>query len=74
MKRNLKTKLRLDRETLAPLQHQELDQINGGVKETGCLSQCTQCPSRPQPFSRPGGDSLSIGGGRVSVGGGGLSR
>jgi hypothetical protein len=64
MKRNLKTKLRLDRETLAPLQSQELDQVNGGVKETGCLSQCTQCPSRP-PISRPQGP-LS----RASLGGG----
>ena len=73
MKRNLKAKLHLHRETLVPLQHAELDQINGGVKETGCLSQCTQCPSRPQgPLSRQGGgDSIS---GALSIGGGGLSR
>lgn len=81
MKRNLKTKLRLDRETLVPLQHEQLDDVNGGVKYTGCLSQCTQCGggggglSLPRPPQRPslGGGGESLGGGGLSLGGG-ISR
>lgn len=66
-KRITKTKLHLSRETLRGLAPAELDLINGGVKDTGCVSQCTQCggntrPTRPQ---QPGGGIDNIlGGGR----------
>lgn len=42
MKKTNSGKLRLDRETLAPLQ---LDNVVGGVREGGCVT-CTQ-PTRP---------------------------
>jgi hypothetical protein len=67
-KRITKAKLHLSRETLRGLAPAELDQINGGVKDTGCLSQCTQCG--PRPTGRPqqpqgGGNPLdTLGGGR----------
>jgi hypothetical protein len=57
-KRITKTKLHLSRESLRDLAPAELDKINGGVKDTGCLSQCTQCPGptgRPRPQGPLGG-------------------
>ena len=63
-----KTKLHLSRETLRGLAPAELDQINGGVKDTGCLSQCTQCPTGgtriTRPTQQPGGGNDPLGGGR----------
>jgi len=64
-----KTKLHLSRETLRGLAPAELDQINGGVKDTGCVSQCTQCPTGGTRITRPqgpgGGNPLDpLGGGR----------
>ncbi len=64
-KRITKTKLHLSRETLRGLAPAELEQINGGVKETGCLSQCTQCTSRPTRPQQPGpGQDPILGGPR----------
>jgi hypothetical protein len=67
-KRITKSKLRLDRETVRGLSPAELDAINGGVRNTGCDSACTQCgggkPTRPhQP---QGGNPLdTLDGGRA---------
>jgi hypothetical protein len=67
-KRITKAKLHLSRETLRGLAPAELDQINGGVKDTGCLSQCTQCPTGGTRITRPqqpgGGNDNPLGGGR----------
>jgi hypothetical protein len=47
MKTSKKHKLHLDRETIKSLQGAELDAVHGGIKETGCVSQCTACTTRP---------------------------
>jgi hypothetical protein len=46
---NTKNKLRLERETVAVLQSVELNDINGGIMYTGCISGCTKCPGDVQP-------------------------
>jgi hypothetical protein len=50
-----KTKLRLGRETVAVLQSVELNEVNGGIMYTGCISGCTKCPGdvQPQPDTKP---------------------
>lgn len=40
-------RLKLHRETLRSLQERELPKVNGGVVWTGCLSDCTECPTQP---------------------------
>ncbi len=45
-------KLSLNRETLHLLDPKaELARARGGVAWTGCLSDCTECGTRPGPFN-----------------------
>ena len=71
-----RAKLRLSRETLYALQHDDLGRINGGVAYTGCDSACTQCggkPTRPQP-PNPLGPRSGVICGADPIGNGGTLR
>ena len=47
MKKEFKKRLNLSKQTISKLNVNDLSNVKGGVRWTGCDSACTECPTNP---------------------------